>query len=261
MALSARAAGSLCLLIAACADNPYVIGHARDVHDAAADSQADASFDAGLTTCSEALVCSGFERELRADWTDIAVEGSGQVDRVTTRSHSGAGSLHASTRSVESVADVVARFAALRSGSLYLRAYLYVPAGLPTDVMNVFFIGSRPDPLNDEPFVGVDLNLVAGALQLFSPQATPTRQTGVLEIPRDRWFCLRAELEIGSDAGASVYIEDALALRATGIDSSANGGVTMMRAGIDWSSSQDAFFELFMDDLVLDTQPVGCLAD
>jgi hypothetical protein len=32
----------------------------------------------------------------------------------------------------------------------------------------------------------------------------------------------------------------------------------MMRAGIDWSSAQDAFFELYLDDVVLDTLPVGC---
>jgi len=259
MALLARVA--LCMLAAACADNPYVIGHAREVRDAAADASVpNDGLDASVADCSGALVCSAFEGELRAEWPETVIEGSGEIERSTARAHSGVGSLHVSSRSMESVADVVKRFSALRSGSLYLRAYLYVPAG-PTDIINLFFVGSRPDPFNGDPFVGVDLNVVDGALQLFSPQAKPTRQTGTLEIPRDRWFCLRAELAISGDATAAVFIEDAQALRATGIDSLADDGVSMLRAGIDWSSSQATLFELFMDDLVLDTKPVACLPD
>jgi hypothetical protein len=279
MARIARAAVLLCLVEqSGCADNPYFIGHARNSADAGvgkggtggmggaggattADAGPEAGSDASANDCADALVCAGFEREnLSAEWSDTVIENSGALERSTVRAHSGGGSLRAQSRANASVADVVARFPPLRSGMLYLRAYLFVPDGLPTERMNLFFIGSRPDP-DPSPFAGLDLNLENGAVQLFSPQAKPQRQTGELTVPRDRWFCLRAEIELGSAAAVSVFVDDALALRATGVDSIAEGGVSMLRAGIDWSSDQDAFFELYLDDVALDTRPVGCLGD
>jgi hypothetical protein len=264
MARIARAAALLCLVEqSGCADNPYFIGHARNAPDAGVDAGPDAGSGASATDCTEALVCAGFEREdYTAEWSGTVIETSGVLERSTARAHSGVSSLRAQSRAMASVADVVARFSPLRSGTLYLRAYLYVPAGLPTERMNLFFIGSRPDPDSDSnPFVGVDLNLENGAVQLFSPQAKPQRQTGELVIPRDRWFCWRTEVELGSAAAVSVFVDDALALRATGVDSVAQDGVSMLRAGIDWSSDQAAFFEVYLDDVVLDTRPVACLAD
>jgi hypothetical protein len=235
-----------------CADNPYWIGHRREreIPDAAADE------------CRVgALVCSGFETaQLGDEWPETHIENAAEVTRSSLRAHSGAASLRAQSRDADSVAVVVARFAPQRSGTLYLRAHLYVPDQQPTETMNVFFVGARPDP-DLEPFVGMDLNLEQGALQLFSPQAEPRRQTGSYRIPRDRWFCLRAEIQIGDRAEVSVFADDQLALRATQVDSAPPEGVSMLRAGVDWSSEQQANFELFIDDLALDTQPVTCLTD
>ena len=45
---------------------------------------------------------------------------------------------------------------------------------------------------------------------------------------------------------------------ATAIDTLPEDGVRQFRAGIDWSSEQDAPFEIYMDDIVLDTAPVAC---
>jgi hypothetical protein len=254
MARIACAVALLGMFGVGCADNPYIIGHAADFADAGTDAAA---------RCEDALVCSGFERaDVAADWSDTVIEEAGELERSTTRVHSGEGSLHATSRAMQSVAVVVARFSPVRSGTLYFRAYLYVPSGLPTETMNVLFIGSRPDPDPDQnPFVGLDLNIVDGVLQSYSPQAEPKRQTGTAMITRDRWFCLRAEIGIGSHAEVALFVDDGLALRATGVNSLADSGVSMMRAGVDWSSSQDAFFELYLDDVVLDTRRVTCLGD
>ncbi len=245
------------LLLAACSDNPYVIGQLRD---AAAQAGSDAAVDGGRDPCAAALVCSSFETpDLRDEWSDVHIENTGVVEHTTARAHTGDGSLRAQTRGVSSVGDVVAQFAPVASGMLYLRAYVYVAEGLPTQTINLFFIGSRPDPSGDEPFVGLDVNLLDGSLQLFSPQAKPPRQTGESKIPRGRWFCFRAEVELSRAGTATLWVDDALALRATGVDSVSQGGVTMLRAGIDWSSDQSAFFEVFLDDLALSTSPLTCL--
>ena len=254
MARRARVFAMLgCLFWAgACADNPYWIGQLRDAEVP----------DAGVAACpAGSLVCSGFEAaQLHDEWPETHIENAAEVERSTVRAHSGMAALRAESRDASSVAVVVARFAALHSGTLYLRAYLFVPDGQPTDRMNLFFLGSRPDP-EPEPFVGMDLNLEQGALQLFSPQAEPRRQTGSLRVPRDRWFCLRAQVELGARGEVRLFVEDQLALRATQVDSAAQDGVSMLRAGVDWSSEQEAKFEVFIDDLGLATRPIACLTD
>jgi hypothetical protein len=244
----ARAAVVLCALVGAgCSHNPYVIGRYQD--------------GSGLGECANAhagaVLCSGFEGpDLAPDWSAPMIEMAGAVERSTVRAHTGQSSLHAVSRAMMSVGVVAADFPAVLSGALYLRVYVYVPANLPTETMNIFFLGAQPTP---DPFIGVDFNLQNGAVQVYSPQANPDRQTGSLKIPRDRWFCFRASMPISKQGSVQVFVDDQLALDAKGIDTLPAGGVRELRAGVDWSSEQDAFFEIYMDDLVLDTAPVACL--
>jgi hypothetical protein len=245
----ARAAVVLCAILGAgCSDNPYAIGR---------------YVDAGVDECSgehaAAVLCSGFEaRDVAADWDDTAIEETGTVERSTERVHHGRGALHASSGGSMSVAVVSKSFAPLRSGEVDFRAYLYVPAGLQTQTMNIFFVGYEPTP---DPFQGVDFNLESGAVQVYSPQATPDRQTGTLQIPRDRWFCFRAHVVISDDpakGAVQAFVDDDLALDADMIDTLPTDGVREFRAGVDWSSDQTSPFEIYMDDVVLDTAKVAC---
>lgn len=255
-------AAAVCALVAlACSDNPYVIGHAAV--DAAApdagprDAGAPDAGDECAAERSAALVCSGFEgADVAAEWDRTTIQQSGVLERSTARAHSGTGSLHASSTAAMSMAVVRRDFAAVLTGDLYARVYLYVPAGLPTRTINVLFLGAGPML---EPFVGVDLNIEDGAPQVYSPQGDPQRQTGTAVLPRDRWFCLRVRMAIADDGFVEVFADDELVLNATGIDTSPADGVAAFRVGVDWSSEQDDFFEVFIDDVVLDLEPVACL--
>ncbi len=245
----ARAAVVLCALIAAgCSDHPYVIGRFPD-----------GGLDECASTYAGAIRCTGFEQAGLSDWSGTTIEGAGAIERSTARAHRGLGALHASSAAASSVAVVFEDFAPLRSGELYLRAYLYVPSGLATDTMNLFFIGDDSDPKPDgSPFTGVDLNLLDGAVQVYAPDGDPMRQTGTLAIPRQRWFCFRARIVISQQQGeVHAFVDDQAALDASGLDTLPDAGVHRVRAGVDWSS-QDAFFEVFMDDLVIDDRPVPC---
>jgi hypothetical protein len=243
----ARAAATLCALVCmGCSRNPYVIGHELDA--GARDSCASAH--------PGAVFCSGFELSKLSDWGSPVLENAAEVGRSTARAHSGRASLHASSSAGMSQAALVANFPPVLGGDLYLRTYVYVPAGLPTQTMNIFFLGAKPVP---DPFVGIDFNLEQGAVQVYSPQGNPQRQTGTLTIPRDRWFCFRARIVISHTRGeVQAFVDDAPALDATHIDTLPPAGVDELRVGIDWSSDQSAFFELYVDDLVLDTAPVAC---
>jgi hypothetical protein len=246
----ARAAVVLCAVLvgAGCADNPYVIGRF-----------ADAGSDECAQEHASALACSGFEaRDVAADWDAVAIEESGAVERSTARAHHGRAALHATSEDSDSVAVVSKTFAPLRSGAVDFRAYVYVPSGVQTQTMNIFFVGYEPTP---DPFQGVDFNLEDGAVQVYSPQATPDRQTGTLHIPRDRWFCFRAHVVISDDrneGAVQAFIDDTLALDATMIDTLPMDGVRQFRAGVDWSSEQTTPFAIYLDDVVLDTKKVTC---
>lgn len=259
----ARAGRVLCAFaLWSCSHDPYVIG--RYPGDAAVDvgDRDGAAADAAVDECAdtEALICSGFESDpLASEWPDRSVSSDATLERTTDSAHSGTASLRASSAAADSLAVVARSFPALTEGDLWFRAFVYVPAELPTETMNLFFIGEEPSPNPPQPFFGIDFNLEDGAAQLYSPQWSPARITGGLVIPRDQWFCFRARIAISDDAGVvQVYVGDALAVEASGVDTLPSGGVRRFRGGIDWSSGQDAFFEVFIDDLVLDVEEVGC---
>jgi len=232
----------------ACSSGPYFIGEQHG--DAGPPSECDEAF-------AGALACSGFEAsDLASEWPDQTIAMAGELERTTERAHSGEAALRASSNGPQSVAVVASEIEPVVSGTLHLRVHLYVPSGVPTETINILFIGSDPAP---DPFTGLDINVEDGALQIFSPQNDPARVTGELIIPRDVWFCLRAEIAVSDDAGAvQLFVDDALALEATGLDTLPEDGVHLLRAGVDWSSGQEASFEIYIDDLVLDDAPVAC---
>ena len=241
----------------ACSGGPYFIGEHRpdrSIADAGVDSGAPSECE---TSLDAALVCSGFEaEELASEWPDMTVLEAGELSRTAERAHSGQGALRAASNGGQSVAVVSAELEpAVGSGTLYLRVHLFVPAGLPTETINILFVGAYPEP---DPFLGMDINLEGGALQVFSPQANPARQTGALIIPRDQWFCLRAEIAVGDEGAVQLYVDGALALDVVAIDTLPDEGIRLLRAGVDWSSAQQAAFEIYLDDLVLDRAPVAC---
>jgi hypothetical protein len=258
---SAVCAGVACIA-AACSGNPYVIGR---VDDAGAESGTASSSDAaagegaaGECTAAHqgALLCADFEAsELESEWSFTDHSGDAQVERSTLRSHHGVAALRASSFGPESQALVAADLPALRTGKLHVRTHVYVPAQLSTEIMNVMFVG---DADASEPFQGVDFNLEDGAAQLFSPQSSE-RYTDTESIPRGRWFCLRLELSIDDTAGrVRVWVDERLALETNPFDTLPDAGVNQLRVGIDWSSNQAAFFEVYFDDVVVDTEPVAC---
>jgi polysaccharide lyase-like protein len=230
------------LLLAACQDNPYVIGRV---------------LDDGCAEQDDAIVCAGFEQDDLSDWDDAIVVNVGEVERVETRAHRGRAALHATSAAGQSSAVVAREFEAVTDGELYLRTYLYVPADVDTKTINILFLGAFATP---DPFQGVDINLEDGALQIYVPGSAPDRTTSTsLTIPRDRWFCLQAKLSVTDDDGAvELRVDGALALEQQGLDTRPDDGVHLLRAGVDWSSEQAAPFEVYVDDLVLATRPIAC---
>lgn len=229
------------VLLPACSDS-YVIGRFADD---ACDAHSDAVF------------CSGFERPDLSDWTQVLVDGNAHVEQSAKRAHDGQGALHAGSTGEKSSAVVAKEFDAVKDGDLYLRAYLYVPGGLETKTMNIFFLGDFATP---DPFKGVDFNLEDGAFSVYVPEANPQRFTSTtLTIPRDEWFCLQVHMVVSAKAGqVTIDVNGDNALEQHGMNTRPDAGIHLLRIGIDWSSLQTTPFDYYVDDLVLSRSSVDC---
>src|SRR5262249_47366748 len=104
--------------------------------------------DDSCRTHEDALVCSGFELPDLSDWSRVVVDNDAHVGQTDARAFDGRGALHAASTGEKSEAVVAGEFEPVKGGDLYLRAYLYVPHGVPTKTMNFLFIGdvATPDP-------------------------------------------------------------------------------------------------------------------
>lgn len=228
-------------LLAACSDS-YVIG--RFVDD-------------GCKAHADAIFCSGFELPDLSDWSSVLVDGDARVEQTNERTYEGKGALHASSMGEKSSAVVAEDFRPVKDGDLFLRAFLYVPAGLPTETMNIFFLGDIATP---DPFRGVDFNLENGAFSTYVPQNDPQRFTSTaLTIPRDRWFCLQVHMKVAAGAGSvTTLVDGEPALDEQGMNTRPDAGIHLLRIGIDWSSLQTQPFDFYVDGLVLATTSVDC---
>lgn len=229
-------------LLAACGSEDHVIGRFTDP---SCDDHADA------------LVCSGFERPDLSEWGRVIVVNEARVEQTDARAFAGSGALHAESLGDESAAVVAREFEAVTGGELHLRAHLYVPDGLPTEAINVFFLGDVATP---DPFRGVDFNLESGALSTYVPGQAPDRFTStLLTIPRDTWFCLQIAMTLSPDAGTvTILVDGEVGLEQANMKTLPEAGVHLLRAGVDWSSLQVEPFDLYIDDLVLSTSAVDC---
>jgi hypothetical protein len=43
-----------------------------------------------------------------------------------------------------------------------------------------------------------------------------------------------------------------------GLDTVPDGGMRQFRAGVDWSSEQTSFFEIYIDDVLVSLHELGC---
>lgn len=230
------------VVLSGCGTRGYVIGRFRD------------------DACSahrDAILCSGFEQPDLSDWTSVVVENHAQVEQSAKRAHGGKASLFAKSTGQKSAAVVAEEFAPVTQGELFLRAFMYVPSGLPTKTMNIMFLGDYATP---DPFRGVDFNLEDGALSTYVPGGKPDRFTSTtLVIPRDRWFCLQVQMTVSANAGAlTMRVDGEIGLEQKNMKTRPPAGVHLLRAGIDWSSGQTEPFDFYIDDLVLDTAAVDC---
>ena len=195
-----------------------------------------------------ALACSGFDDPAPAGWT-ATTDADSVLAVVSTPLLAGAGALDARTAAVNGRSRFLHEFTQLQSGQLYLRAWVYAAPGTLLSNVHTIVVGDANTGDYGSKFVYSDGKIHVAAAGAAVP--------GSADAPLGQWYCLRLELGIGDQGTVRAYLNDSQFVDATGIDTLPAAGVHNVTAGIDFSGQAEPA-ELFIDELVLDTAPVGC---
>jgi hypothetical protein len=195
-----------------------------------------------------AVLCTGLEDALPAGWMDASSTGS-DVSASSMLRFSGSASLLARTAGANGRSRLIHEIPMMTTGSLYLRAWAYMNPGAVVDDVHGIVIGDA----NTGDY-GTKFLYSAGKLRV----ATPTVDVpGSVDAPFGRWYCLRLELGVGDAGSVKAYVDDQVLADQAGVDTLPAAGVHNISVGIDFAG-QAAPGELYLDDVLLDTQPVDC---
>lgn len=209
------------------------------------------SGDAVAALCPQpgAFFCDGFESPTFDAWTSR----NGGVVQTTSLVHTGAGALVATTDATLQIADVVSAFTPIGSGEVHARGWFYLPSGYPIFKFNLFGLyGST----------GAVIVADQGKLNVFNDGPPAVTLYTNADVPRDRWFCLEVHLTISPTNGTGALNLDGTQLgEMTGWNTvPAAGGYNKLLAGLPFLfPTQDPATTLFLDDVVVGSQPIGCL--
>jgi hypothetical protein len=218
--------------------------------DASLDAQrrADGASDGGGCT---ALFCDGFEDGMNA-WTYTVVE-FGTVDATTTRAYRGTHALEATTDGSTNLK--YARWGkilstTLTSGDLYVRPYMWLSASI-TDQLSVLVAGNGTEPF---PSVYV-LNRASDVLIHTDAMEFPFPQS----VPQNRWLCMELHVVIDATAGSvDVAFDGIPTLQSGPANTTVAGGYTNVDVGIHYATPAQEAGSLSIDEVVVDTTPIGC---
>ncbi len=205
--------------------------------------------DSGTSTCPGGLlICEDFETSL-AGWTFVRSDGTATA--TMQDSHSGVGSLELATRSAGAFAYLESRLMPVSSGTLYLRAFLKVPASNAATVYDVVAVS------NASADVGVAASFSGTGMSL-SSLSTNAAAPGKVPFPRGDWVCFELALSVSAASSAQSELNgvlDATLLIEGGVPS---GGYSRVALGVVRSAPTQGPTRILVDDLVIATSPIGC---
>jgi hypothetical protein len=217
-----------------------------------------------LTSCLQryptALLCEDFEGPVPAQPSRYSTEVSSgaALMAATAQVHGGARALQASVPQAGTYARYAFVFPTpLASGSLHLRWWVYLPSTWKTNGWLITMQAGGPG--SDKISADVDPGDAWQLADNVQPNMFPTSAAGA--VARDRWLCLELGITIGkSGTGrAELRLNDAQILSTLGTNSiPSGGGFTYATFGISHSSGLTAPATVYVDDVVIARDPIGC---
>jgi len=211
--------------------------------------------DLGPASCPPPrLLCDGFEQPLPGAWS---LEGNGSVTRIDAtqgpvRSGGYAAKLAVPAGGGEKAAAMLFYPPALlTSGQVAIRAYLYVASSVSASNLSLMEVACG-DPVVDK----ISLDAQYGKLALVNLLDGNGYLQASAEIPTGRWVCTELLVTIdGSDGSVAGRVDGVERARVSGVKTTC-GGFDQATIQI-WTDSQPGV-ELYVDDVVISTAPIGC---
>ena len=221
------------------------------------DAGDDAGNDSGTgPRCpADTIACETFD-QTPVGWT-LRETGGGTASIAASPTHAGAGSLAISVPSGASAVYVLPLDPPFQERTFFARFHVFLEATPRFDAFAVVleFLDTASGNKTSFEFESDDRVQVSAAGGEFE-------SSSVDAIPRGQWVCVRFEgrLEAGGGNGfVRVLIEDEpRASTRVGADTLSPNGFDEMRFGVA-SSPSNPSMQLFLDELVVDEQPVDCL--
>jgi hypothetical protein len=198
------------------------------------------------------IFCDGFEDGLTA-W-GVGTGGDGRVAH-DTRAYRGAGSLRADIESSSDRAGVYySGLGPVDAGTLYFRGWYYLPR---KGLENVSFVILQEEA---RPWDHVSFSTEGdGALHMWIKGPNVGVTGGTVAVPRDRWFCFQATIDV-RDAGGTVtaYIDEVEAASTSGLDSRPGAGYASVFTGLPFNGAGQGPYTLYVDEVAIDDAPIPC---
>jgi hypothetical protein len=150
--------------------------------------------------------------------------------------------------------------APLTSGRLHMRAYMYRPSSVQ---VNAWFVTMEGRPLED----GTGINKISvdvassNRAHLVANVASRSAFSAEGRWPAGRWMCVELVIQIGAGTTGQteVRLNGQTAAALMNVTTSPPGGFRDVMFGVPLQSqSTSAGLEVYFDDLVVDTKPIGC---
>lgn len=200
------------------------------------------------------LVCHTFETGINA----ASILLYGQVTWVSTPVFMGQGAMESNTQQINGYAYIVDTFDPIETGTIYFRAFLFIPVGNSVGTTKVLNLSAGGNPEEEQ---GIDIDISAQrSIDIYQHGNAQRFVSAPDMVPEGAWFCLNGSYTISRTAGeTSVWINDSLAVSTTaGADSIINGGVSEFRTGIGWTEAGQDTSVVYFDNVLVDTVPVSC---
>ena len=235
-----------------------------DVADLSSSDLASATFDLSSRTQSlcrnlNVLLCDGFEKpSFDGVWT-VSNNSNGSFTVDNTRAYRGNRSAHVHTNAyppapVPDQTLTEMRTFPLSTGTIYLRAWVYMQSPLPSNSAIAFFI------LADNGSGGVEVDSIAGGHPGLNGDATPmTFATSTSLFPLDRWACLQLSMPQGVANGPVHLYLDGKEVTDAALANATITQVVALYMGLEFDNPPSLTpIDVWYDELIVDNKPTTC---
>ncbi len=144
------------------------------------------------------------------------------------------------------------------SGDVYMRAYVYVPAGVDIGDVSLLHIGMHRG--FDEPPAGFNIDGNAAAMYIgAAPKWLPEDDDSGAPWPFGQWVCVESHLVVADvDGSASTSIDGQVVVEGDGFDTRPEEPYLRFGVGVGWSGDNQAPLRVYFDEVAISRTPIGC---